>query len=61
MTRSGLAGEKRQKAALARRVSASRQVTARSHWITSAKHPQSGRLYTEMVYQPMVEHESMPQ
>jgi len=24
-------------------------------WITSAKHPQSGRLYTEMVYQPMIE------
>ena len=24
-------------------------------WITAAKHPQSGRLYTEMVYQPMLE------
>jgi hypothetical protein len=24
-------------------------------WISSAKHPQSGRLLTEMVYQPMVE------
>jgi phosphoserine phosphatase len=24
-------------------------------WITSAKHPGTGRLYTEMVYQPMVE------
>ena len=24
-------------------------------WITSAKHPQTGRLYTETVYQPMVE------
>jgi len=24
-------------------------------WIATAKHPQSGRLYTEMVYQPMVE------
>ena len=24
-------------------------------WITTAKHPQTGRLYTEMVYQPMVE------
>jgi phosphoserine phosphatase len=24
-------------------------------WITSAKHPETGRLYTEMVYQPMVE------
>ena len=24
-------------------------------WITTAKHPQTGRLYTDMVYQPMVE------
>ena len=24
-------------------------------WMTTAKHPQTGRLYTEMVYQPMVE------
>ena len=24
-------------------------------WITTAKHPQSGRLYTDMVYQPMLE------
>lgn len=24
-------------------------------WITSAKHPETGRLYTEMAYQPMVE------
>ena len=24
-------------------------------WITTAKHPTSGRLYTEMVYQPMLE------
>jgi len=24
-------------------------------WITSAKHPQTGRLYTDMIYQPMVE------
>jgi len=24
-------------------------------WITSAKHPQTGRLYTEMAYQPMLE------
>jgi phosphoserine phosphatase len=24
-------------------------------WITTAKHPQTGRLYTEMVYQPMLE------
>jgi hypothetical protein len=24
-------------------------------WITTARHPQTGRLYTEMVYQPMVE------
>jgi len=24
-------------------------------WIASAKHPQTGRLYTEMVYQPMLE------
>jgi phosphoglycolate phosphatase-like HAD superfamily hydrolase len=24
-------------------------------WITTAKHPKTGRLYTEMVYQPMVE------
>jgi phosphoglycolate phosphatase-like HAD superfamily hydrolase len=24
-------------------------------WITSAKHPKTGRLYTEMVYQPMLE------
>ena len=26
-----------------------------SDWITTAKHPKSGRLYTEMVYQPMLE------
>jgi len=24
-------------------------------WLASAKHPKSGRLYTEMVYQPMIE------
>ncbi len=24
-------------------------------WVTSAKHPKTGRLYTEMVYQPMLE------
>jgi len=24
-------------------------------WITTAKHPQTGRLFTEMVYQPMIE------
>jgi phosphoserine phosphatase len=24
-------------------------------WITTARHPQTGRLYTEMVYQPMLE------
>ena len=24
-------------------------------WITTAKHPQTGRLYTDMIYQPMVE------
>jgi hypothetical protein len=24
-------------------------------WITTARHPQSGKLYTEMVYQPMLE------
>lgn len=24
-------------------------------WITTAKHPKTGRLYTEMIYQPMVE------
>ena len=24
-------------------------------WITTAKHPQTGRLYTDMVYQPMLE------
>jgi hypothetical protein len=24
-------------------------------WITTAKHPKTGRLYTEMVYQPMLE------
>jgi phosphoglycolate phosphatase-like HAD superfamily hydrolase len=24
-------------------------------WVTTAKHPKTGRLYTEMVYQPMVE------
>jgi phosphoserine phosphatase len=24
-------------------------------WITTAKHPQTGKLYTEMVYQPMLE------
>ena len=29
-----------------------RTVTA---WITSARHPRTGRLYTEMVYQPMLE------
>ncbi len=26
-----------------------------SDWITSARHPKTGRLYTEMVYQPMLE------
>jgi len=26
-----------------------------SDWIVSAKHPKNGRLYTEMVYQPMLE------
>jgi hypothetical protein len=26
-----------------------------SGWITSARHPETGRLYTEMVYQPMLE------
>ena len=26
-----------------------------SDWITAAKHPKTGRLYTEMVYQPMLE------
>ncbi len=26
-----------------------------SDWITTAKHPKSGKLYTEMVYQPMLE------
>jgi hypothetical protein len=26
-----------------------------SDWITTAKHPKTGRLYTEMVYQPMIE------
>jgi phosphoglycolate phosphatase-like HAD superfamily hydrolase len=26
-----------------------------SDWITTARHPQTGKLYTEMVYQPMVE------
>ncbi len=26
-----------------------------SDWITSAQHPDTGRLYTEMVYQPMLE------
>ena len=26
-----------------------------SDWITTAKHPKTGKLYTEMVYQPMVE------
>jgi hypothetical protein len=26
-----------------------------SDWLASAKHPQTGRLYTEMVYQPMLE------
>jgi shikimate 5-dehydrogenase len=24
-------------------------------WITTAKHPKTGRLFTEMVYQPMLE------
>ena len=24
-------------------------------WVTTAKHPQTGRLYTDMVYQPMLE------
>ena len=26
-----------------------------SDWIASARHPRTGRLYTEMVYQPMLE------
>ncbi len=26
-----------------------------SEWISTARHPESGRLYTEMVYQPMIE------
>lgn len=26
-----------------------------SDWITTAKHPETGKLYTEMVYQPMLE------
>ena len=26
-----------------------------SEWITTAKHPKTGKLYTEMVYQPMLE------
>jgi phosphoserine phosphatase len=26
-----------------------------SHWLAVAKHPKTGRLYTEMVYQPMLE------
>jgi phosphoserine phosphatase len=26
-----------------------------TEWVTTAKHPQTGRLYTEMVYQPMLE------
>jgi len=26
-----------------------------TQWITSARHPKTGRLYTEMVYQPMLE------
>jgi hypothetical protein len=26
-----------------------------THWITTAKHPKTGRLYTELVYQPMLE------
>lgn len=26
-----------------------------TNWITTAKHPKTGRLYTEMVYQPMLE------
>ena len=26
-----------------------------TEWITTARHPQTGRLYTEMVYQPMLE------
>jgi phosphoglycolate phosphatase-like HAD superfamily hydrolase len=26
-----------------------------SKWLASAKHPKTGRLYTEMVYQPMIE------
>jgi phosphoserine phosphatase len=26
-----------------------------SHWIATAKHPKTGRLYIEMVYQPMLE------
>jgi hypothetical protein len=26
-----------------------------SDWITTARHPQTGRLFTEMVYQPMLE------
>jgi phosphoserine phosphatase len=26
-----------------------------TEWITTAKHPKTGRLFTEMVYQPMLE------
>lgn len=26
-----------------------------AHWIATAKHPKTGRLYTDMVYQPMLE------
>ena len=26
-----------------------------SDWIATAKHPKTGKLYTEMVYQPMLE------
>ena len=29
--------------------------TSVREWITNAKHPQTGRLYTDMVYQPMLE------
>jgi phosphoglycolate phosphatase-like HAD superfamily hydrolase len=29
--------------------------TVVTDWITTAKHPKTGRLYTEMVYQPMLE------
>jgi len=29
--------------------------TAVRDWITTARHPRTGRLYTEMVYQPMLE------